>query len=44
MYIVQVETPAESKQSWGYYHLVEAMPDDHAFWNLSDLTCPLLKE
>ena len=44
MYVMQVKTPAESKQPWDYYRLVETMPGDQAFGKLSDSTCPLLKK
>jgi branched-chain amino acid transport system substrate-binding protein len=44
MYVMQVKTPAESKQPWDYYRLVETMPGDQAFGKLSESTCPLLKE
>jgi branched-chain amino acid transport system substrate-binding protein len=44
MYIMQVKTPAESKQPWDYYRLVQTMPGDQAFGKLSDSKCPLLKE
>jgi len=43
MYVMQVKTPAESKQPWDYYKLVQTMPSDQAFGSLAETDCPLVK-
>src|SRR3954447_9249613 len=43
MYVMQVKTPAESKQPWAYYKLVQTMPSDRAFGSLAETDCPLVK-
>jgi branched-chain amino acid transport system substrate-binding protein len=44
MYLFQVKTPAESKEPWDYYKLVETVPGDKAFRPLDAGGCPLVKE
>lgn len=44
MYVMQVKTPAESKQPWDYYKLVRKMNGEEAFGKLSDSACPLAKK
>jgi len=44
MYLFQVKTPAESKEPWDYYKLVETVPGDTAFRPLDAGGCPLVKE
>ena len=42
-YLVQVKTPAESKQPWDYYKIVSTIPADEAFRPLKDGGCSLVK-
>lgn len=44
MYLVQVKSPEESKESWDYFKLIEAVPGDQAFEPLSTSRCPLVKK
>ena len=44
MYVMQVKTPAESKQPWDYYKLVEKMSGEQAFGKLADSACSLVKK
>lgn len=43
MYLVQVKTPAESKEPWDYYNIRATIPGDKAFLPLSKSDCPLVK-
>ena len=43
MYLVEVKSPAESKQPWDYYKMVTTIPADKAFRPLADSVCPLAK-
>ncbi|HET9668816.1 MAG TPA: ABC transporter substrate-binding protein [Casimicrobiaceae bacterium] len=42
-YLVQVKTPAESKQPWDYYKILATIPADEAFRPLKDGGCSLVK-
>jgi branched-chain amino acid transport system substrate-binding protein len=42
MYLVKVKTPAESKEPWDYFNIVETVPGDQAYEALSTTRCPLL--
>jgi branched-chain amino acid transport system substrate-binding protein len=42
-YLVQVKTPAESKQPWDYYKILATIPADEAFRPLKDGGCSLGK-
>jgi branched-chain amino acid transport system substrate-binding protein len=44
MRLVQVKTPAESKEPWDYVKLVEIVPGDKAFRPASESKCPLIKK
>ena len=44
MYFVQVKTPAESKEPWDYYKVLETIPGDQAFRPLDQGGCPLVKQ
>jgi branched-chain amino acid transport system substrate-binding protein len=44
MYLMQVKTPAESKQPWDYYKVIATIPGDQAFTPASESLCPLLKK
>ena len=44
MYLVQVKTPAESKEEWDYYKTVETLKGEDVFIPLSESTCPLIKK
>lgn len=43
MYLVEVKSPADSKQPWDYYKMVTTIPADKAFRPLADSVCPLAK-
>ena len=43
LYLVQVKTPAESKQPWDYYKILATIPGDKAF-PPPDPACPLVKK
>ncbi|MBN8872530.1 MAG: ABC transporter substrate-binding protein [Rhodospirillales bacterium] len=43
MYLVQVKTPAESRDAWDLVKLVATVPPDQAFRPLSESQCPLVK-
>lgn len=42
MYLVRVKSPAESKQPWDFFELVETIPGDQAFRPLAEGGCPLV--
>jgi branched-chain amino acid transport system substrate-binding protein len=42
MYLYQVKSPAESKDTWDFYKLVSTIPADQAFRPLSEGGCPLI--
>jgi branched-chain amino acid transport system substrate-binding protein len=44
MYLVEVKTPAESKEPWDYLKVVEHVPADQAFRPLDQGGCPLVKK
>ncbi len=44
MYLMQVKTPAESKEPWDYLKQVAAVPGEQAFRTPADSACPLLKK
>jgi branched-chain amino acid transport system substrate-binding protein len=39
MYLFQVKTPAESRESWDLYKLVETIPGDRAFRPMAESDC-----
>ena len=43
MYLVEVKTPAESKEPWDYYNIRATIPADKAFLPLEKSACPLVK-
>ncbi|MDE1951769.1 MAG: ABC transporter substrate-binding protein [Betaproteobacteria bacterium] len=43
MYLEQVKTPAESKEPWDYYKLVQTIPGNDAFGPAAAYGCPLDK-
>ncbi|MDD4886102.1 MAG: ABC transporter substrate-binding protein [Thiomonas sp.] len=43
MYLEQVKSPAESKEPWDYYKLVQTIPGNDAFGPASAYGCPLDK-
>ena len=43
MYLLQVKTPAESKDTWDVFKLVGTIEADNAFRPLADGNCPLVK-
>ena len=42
MYLVQVKSPAESKDAWDLVKIVKTIPGDEAFRPLSESECPLV--
>lgn len=42
-YLLQVKTPAESKQKWDYYNVLAATPGDQAYRPLADGHCSFVK-
>lgn len=44
MYLMQVKTPAESKEPWDYYKVAQKIPGDEAYTKLADSKCPLIKK
>jgi branched-chain amino acid transport system substrate-binding protein len=44
MYLRQVKTPAESKEPWDYFNVVEKIPGDKAYMPLAQSSCPLVKK
>jgi branched-chain amino acid transport system substrate-binding protein len=44
VYLFQVKTPAESKNSWDLYKLVQTIPGEQGFRPLSEGGCPLVKQ
>jgi branched-chain amino acid transport system substrate-binding protein len=43
MYLVQIKTPAESKDPWDLVKIIKTIPGDEAFRPLSQSECPLVK-
>ncbi|GAA4332993.1 ABC transporter substrate-binding protein [Variovorax defluvii] len=43
MYLVQVKSPAESKQPWDYYKVVSKLPGDQVFTTKAESKCALWK-
>ena len=44
MFLVQIKTPAESKEPWDLVKIIRIIPGDEAFRPLSESECPLLKK
>jgi branched-chain amino acid transport system substrate-binding protein len=40
MHLVQVKIPAESKQPWDYFKLIEKIPGEQAFTTKEESKCP----
>jgi len=43
LYLVEVKTPAESKEPWDYYKILATVPGEQAFRPLKDGGCPFVK-
>jgi branched-chain amino acid transport system substrate-binding protein len=43
MYLVEVKSPAESKQPWDYLKVVAKLPGEQVFTAKADSKCPLGK-
>ena len=43
MYLMQVKTPAESKEPWDYYNVVETIKGDQAFTTKAETKCAAWK-
>ena len=44
MYLMQVKTPAESKEPWDYFKVVQKIPGEEAYLPLAQSKCPLVKK
>jgi len=44
MYLMQVKSPAESKEPWDYFKLAQTIPGDEAYTKLANSRCPLVKK
>jgi branched-chain amino acid transport system substrate-binding protein len=44
MYLVQVKSPAESKNEWDIYKVLATVPGDYAYRPLAQGGCPLIKQ
>lgn len=44
VFLVQVKSPAESKERWDYYKVIDTIPGDKAFQPLSESTCYFVKK
>jgi branched-chain amino acid transport system substrate-binding protein len=44
MYLVEVKTPAESKEPWDLYKILETVPGDKAFQPIEKSACPLVRK
>lgn len=42
MYLMQVKTPAESKEPWDYFKVAQVIPGDQAYQSLADSKCSLI--
>ena len=42
MYLMQVKTPAESKEPWDYFKVAQVIPGDQAYQSLADSKCSLV--
>jgi branched-chain amino acid transport system substrate-binding protein len=42
LYLVEVKTPAESKEPWDYYRVLSTVPGEEAFRPLKDGGCPFV--
>ena len=43
MYVIKVQTPAESKYPWDYYKIIHTMSGEEAYGDKPDASCPLVK-
>jgi len=43
MYLLEVKSPAESKEPWDYYKVVATIPGDEAYRPMAEGGCPLVK-
>jgi branched-chain amino acid transport system substrate-binding protein len=44
MYLMQVKSPAESKEPWDYFKLAQTIPGDEAYTKLANSKCSLVKK
>ena len=44
MYLMQVKTPAESKEPWDYFKVVQTIPGEQAYLPLAQSRCSLVKK
>lgn len=42
MYLMQVKTPAESKEPWDYFKVAQVIPGEQAYQSLANSKCPLI--
>jgi branched-chain amino acid transport system substrate-binding protein len=43
MYLMQVKSPAESKEPWDYYKVAQTIPGEQAFTTKAESKCALWK-
>jgi branched-chain amino acid transport system substrate-binding protein len=44
MFLMQVKSPADSKEPWDYFKLVQTVPGEQAFTTVADSKCSLMKK
>jgi branched-chain amino acid transport system substrate-binding protein len=44
MFLMQVKSPAESKEPWDYFKLVQTIPGEEAYTKLANSKCSLVKK
>jgi len=44
MYLMQVKSPAESKEPWDYFKLAQTIPGEEAYTKLANSKCPMIKK
>jgi branched-chain amino acid transport system substrate-binding protein len=44
MFLMQVKSPAESKEPWDYFKLVQTIPGEQAYQPLAQSRCSLIKK
>jgi len=42
MYLMQVKSPAESKEPWDYFKVAQTIPGEKAYQSLADSKCSLV--
>ena len=42
-YLVKIKSPAESKEMWDYYDILQTIPAERAYSSLAESVCPLVR-